>query len=323
MARQDQLSRWADIAKIAAAIIALATLVLGGGFVYNEVWHVSDLTYTILPTYDMKTTAFSGLVVENRGRVPARDIDIILVDLEHDIQDLQMPGPHEEANTTWNPNNPTNMVTIKMARLSPGAALSIYLRTSGPVTLAEGETFTIVSDRGKARVSASAELPSFWIGIIVAGVIGLLAFRLGTWLDEVSKMREIHAQWILTALAWVANGRRDSLRRANLQGADLRGVDLGPGEAGGRGADLSYSNLKRADLRSAILGGANLTGANLTGVNLTGANLRDANLWGADLMGADLMGADLTGARYDPKTRWPDGFTPPPEAVKVEVEAPK
>jgi hypothetical protein len=138
----------------------------------------------------MQAGAFSGLVVENRGRVPARDINIILVDLEYDIQELRMPGPHEKANTTWNPNNPTNGATIEMERLSQDSSLSIYISASGPVTLAEGKTLTIVSDRGKARASAFAGPLSsdFWIGFVVAGFIGFLAFQFGVWLGEVNKM---------------------------------------------------------------------------------------------------------------------------------------
>jgi hypothetical protein len=236
------------------------------------------------------------LVVENRGRVPARDINIILVDLEYDIQELRMPGPHEKANTTWNPNNPTNGATIEMERLSPDSSLSIYLRTSGPVTLAEGKTLTIVSDRGKARASARVEFVdpfSFWFGVAVAGIAGFVAFRVGAWWGTVSMMWKKQEQWIQTALEWAANGRKDSLRRANLQGADLRGVDLGPGETGGKGADLSYSNLRGADLKGARLGGANL-------------------IW------ADLAGAKLASARYDQNTQWPKGFTPTPGAIKVE-----
>jgi hypothetical protein len=185
MVRRDQLSRWADIAKIAGTIISLVTLLFGGNLFYSEVWNVSDLRYTVLPASDMEAAPFSGLVVENRGRVPAHEIEIILAGLEYDIQDLQMPGPHEKANTTWNPGNPTNSARIEMERLSPGLPLSIYIRTSGPVTLAEGRTFTVVSDRGKAGPSLKVvkvlvaqvvvDPLSFWIGIAVAiaGIVGV------------------------------------------------------------------------------------------------------------------------------------------------------
>ncbi len=193
------------------------------------------------------------------------------------------------------------------------------------------------------------------IGAIVGGFVQGLA---SDWFERRRAAAEKREQWIQTALEWAANGRKDSLRRADLQGADLREVDLGPGPDGDKGADLSYSNLRRANLENANLTGANLSGANLLVAVLSGADLRQADLSGADLTGADLRGAylqlanltgaglgvanltsaDLSGAnltgtnltgahlanaRYDRNTQWPDGFTPPPEAIKVEVEAPK
>jgi hypothetical protein len=182
MAQADRLNQWANIAKIAAAIVALITLILGGGFFYGEVWNVSDLRYTILPTHDMKDIAFSGLVVENRGRVPARDIDIIVTGLEHDIELLHIPGPHEKADTTWDPNNLTNGVTVETERLSPGSSLSIYLLTSGPVTLAQGQTFTISSDQGRARPSSgpgTSDSSPLWGAFYFA--IGFFASLFGGW----------------------------------------------------------------------------------------------------------------------------------------------
>ncbi|MFI2476930.1 pentapeptide repeat-containing protein [Nocardia xishanensis] len=101
------------------------------------------------------------------------------------------------------------------------------------------------------------------------------------------------------------------LVRANLTGvkltqADMYGANLS--EANLTDMQLSLANLTRADLTRAKFGGytdlydANLTSANLTGANLAGANLTSANL----------TGANLTDIRYDQRTRWPEGFTPPP-----------
>lgn len=184
MAQKNQLSQWANIAKMAAAIIALATLFLGGGFFYTEIWNVPDLRYIILPTYDVEELALSGLIVENRGRVPARDVEIILVDLEKVIERLYMPGPHEKVDTTWSPQNLTNEATIEMERLSPGSSLLIYLLTRGPVTLDEGKTFIISSDRGRATSAfedTEQELIQMtilgcggFIGVVIAMVVGIL-----------------------------------------------------------------------------------------------------------------------------------------------------
>jgi hypothetical protein len=97
---------------------------------------------------------------------------------------------------------------------------------------------------------------------------------------------------------------------ADLTGADLHGAGLG--RADFRGADLTGADLRDAGLGGADLHGANLRGANLRGANLHGANLHGANLRGANLRGANLPDANLTDVCYDQRTRWPEGFTPPP-----------
>ncbi len=99
-----------------------------------------------------------------------------------------------------------------------------------------------------------------------------------------------------------------NLSRANLQDIDGTGINL-------HGANLSEADLSGADLDEAYAVGADLSKANLRGTSLRGANLSEASLKGADLSGCDLGGADVTevrfyGARYDERTRWPDGFTP-------------
>jgi hypothetical protein len=50
------------------------------------------------------------------------------------------------------------------------------------------------------------------------------------------------------------------------------------------------------------------------------AVLRHADLLGADLRHADLRGADLTECSYDLSTLWPEGFAPPSEDGREEVE---
>jgi hypothetical protein len=102
------------------------------------------------------------------------------------------------------------------------------------------------------------------------------------------------------------------LMEANLTGANLENANL-------RWAELMRAYLSGAKLADANLSGANLTGANLTGADLSGADLRYAKLSGANLMDAVLTGANLTdanleSAKWNDKTRWPAGFTPPARA---------
>jgi uncharacterized protein YjbI with pentapeptide repeats len=108
---------------------------------------------------------------------------------------------------------------------------------------------------------------------------------------------------LVAARLWVAK-----LVGANLSGAELTQVKLGD-------ADCSEANFEKARLASAQLQKTNLSRANLRGADLTAANLTGAKLHGADLSEAVLNGANLSGAEYDPDTRLPAGFTPPPDMI--------
>ncbi len=110
------------------------------------------------------------------------------------------------------------------------------------------------------------------------------------------------------AFLWGAN-----LREADLRGADLVGVDL-------REASLVGAKLVGAKLRGAILVGADLRGAILREADLRRADLRGAILRGADLREANLVEADLREVLYNDATKWPEDFTPPPEAVNLDKE---
>jgi hypothetical protein len=185
MAQKDQLSQWANIAKIAAAIIALGALAVNAWGFIRESRNVPDLRYTILPTYDVKDMAFSGIVVENRGRTPALNVNVILTDLENVIQLLHVPGPYgKKAHIDWDPDNPTNEAMVKMDSLPQGLSQPIYLLTNGSVTLAEGETFTVYSDKGKARLSSELGSSLTWAEIILFAFAFLGAMTLIVWLEN-------------------------------------------------------------------------------------------------------------------------------------------
>jgi ethanolamine permease len=112
------------------------------------------------------------------------------------------------------------------------------------------------------------------------------------------------------------------LNRTNLAGAQLNQVELDGASL--IGASLVSANLSQSDLGGAILIGADLSGAILDGANLTGARLRASDLREQDLeldstlanlnklqRSEIIKDANLSGIRFDHKTIWPEGFTPP------------
>ncbi len=86
-----------------------------------------------------------------------------------------------------------------------------------------------------------------------------------------------------------------NLTRAILYKTDLRDADA-------RRINFTRANLNQANLQNTRLIGSNFEQAVLAGTNLTGADLREVNL-----NKAILEGAILKNARFDKRTRLPDG----------------
>jgi hypothetical protein len=174
------------------------------------------------------------------------------------------------------------------------------------------------------------------VAAIVGGIIGgIVTARVSYHYELKRAVDEKRKRWTKIVLEWAANGRKEYFRHIDLHGADLRGVNLGPAEENGngkgadlsygglRGADLNRANLSRADLRLADLSDANLHNGDLRGADLRGALLVETYLNGSDLRGADLTKANLAkanlaGAKYNADTKWPEGFTPPHDAIEVD-----
>lgn len=127
---------------------------------------------------------------------------------------------------------------------------------------------------------------------------------------------------------FLTNFRQANLDKASFQGADVSSASF-PGTSlveadlsGARGnADFQRANLSKANLE-----GANFTGASFQQAKLVGANLRKVkglgDITGANFTNADLRGANLEkvidysnsaifrNAKFDRRTRWPQGFDP-------------
>ncbi len=110
------------------------------------------------------------------------------------------------------------------------------------------------------------------------------------------------------ALLWGTNLQRAELHYANLCGCDLRN------------ANLSDADLDGADLRNATLFFSNLQGANMEHTDMRGADLRNAKLLATNFKGSLLEGASFRRAKYNNATKWPEGFTPPPDAINIGEE---
>ncbi len=126
-----------------------------------------------------------------------------------------------------------------------------------------------------------------------------------------------------------------SLAGAKLENTKLNSIQSDYGQFPGSnwnytGVDLSNLNLSKskffstnfsgAKFQNTDLSGAELIGSNFQDVDFTGANLKEANLSsgnreetnlsGANLATANLEGVKISAARYNCKTKFPEGFSP-------------
>ncbi len=177
-----------------SAAIALAALLLGGGWFWNNVWDVPDVRYTILPVYELNDQAFGGVVIENRGRSTARDVYILIKNLNTTIRRLKIDT--DEPYKILEGGEGSDRVAISQDMLTAGLSTSVYLLTPEKISLSfEGKTLMVRSHKGLAHPSPSPETPSWnailvglLIGFLLAGIIGFLANRL-LWMWGMHKIR--------------------------------------------------------------------------------------------------------------------------------------
>jgi hypothetical protein len=172
---EEKARGWEFWLKLIGTLIALGGLFGLGTLFYEEVWRQKKLTYTVLPTYDLQNQFFTGLVVDNRGRVTLTDVQVVISDLEAPMRsDPYMPGAHEPATVVSGGKNQTEAV-IELPRLSKAASLPVYILTPEQVNLEEDVTF-FVSSRETPGVNASKT--SSWVAVI--GFIAGLGASIGT-----------------------------------------------------------------------------------------------------------------------------------------------
>ena len=119
------------VVRIVALLLSAAVGWLGGGYWFEQVWHVPDLRSSVLPSYDLGESAFTGLVLENQERDRSTNVRVSLSNLEYPITGLAVPEPHDDYRTNWVQDEKKTSAWIEVPRLVPGARMEIYLMTEG------------------------------------------------------------------------------------------------------------------------------------------------------------------------------------------------
>ena len=175
-----RLASWADVAKIVAAFVAVVVALVGSGFVWNELWHIPDLRYTVLPTYEVGGQHFSGLILENRGRAAASGVLLKTSGLDAPIEALEIQS--DELFAVREGGEGEVDVAVWLDRLTRGASITLYLLTSEDVEVED--SLSIMADNGPAKPvggdnSSSWDLwAGFALGFAFAGAVGYTSQRL-------------------------------------------------------------------------------------------------------------------------------------------------
>lgn len=174
MVKREVLGKAANVAKIVTAVVGIAILLLGGGWFY-EVWHAPDLVYSVLPTYEVGGQAFSGVVVENRGRATAHNVRISIANLGSTIDSIEVETSEPFQIEDGGRNK--DRVTVFTDRLVSGASVTIYMLTGIPTST--GKEVTVTSDQGPAASTGetrrSRELDSIFL-VFPLFLLGVPAF---------------------------------------------------------------------------------------------------------------------------------------------------
>lgn len=143
--------------------------------------------------------------------------------------------------------------------------------------------------------------------------------------EEVAGLFRLRGRKSADGLPDVCNLATHSLQNAKL--IDVFWADVFAEGVDFFGADLTKTSFRRARLSGAIFYEATLDGVVFRDADLTGANFTGAKgLGSADFRGANLSGANFANVegfasaridqqtKWDGKTVWPEGFTPPARA---------
>jgi hypothetical protein len=154
-------------------IIALLSLLLGSGvlyFVYENLVNVPDVTYKVLPSYELDPASQLGLVVvENRGRATAHDV-LIRVYTVGSAMDYYRIESHELWRLVQGGAG-DGYIAIWLDRVASGSSLTMYLNTS-PVGEVDGVTVT--SEEGRGHVAGEQSTAGLGAPIALGAVLGAL-----------------------------------------------------------------------------------------------------------------------------------------------------
>jgi hypothetical protein len=158
---------------IGKGIIALLGLILGSGvvyFLYDNFVNVPDVTYTVLPSYELDAASQLGLVVvENRGRATAHDVLVRVYTLSSAIDYYIVES--EELWTLAEGGAGDAYMVLWLDRMARGSSLTIFITTS---PLGEVDGVTVTTEEGRGHVAGGQSIAVLGAPVALGAVLGAL-----------------------------------------------------------------------------------------------------------------------------------------------------
>jgi hypothetical protein len=139
-------NRVAPIAAVLSAAIAFASLVFGGGIVFQQLINVPHLEYAALPPYELADSSLVGVTLENRGRATAHDV-LMRVSLSGSpVQQYSVSSL--DPSRVVDGGQGAQFLLVSLDRMVGGSSATTYILTSKNGSL---DSVTVTSEEGQGR----------------------------------------------------------------------------------------------------------------------------------------------------------------------------
>lgn len=172
MSNECKPSLWDTLRAVGKVVGPVVILVLGlsvpSGFWYYNWYKVPDITYRVLPAYELESTSQLGfVVVENRGRATAHQVLIRVYTLSSAIDYYRV-----ESQELWSlveGGAGDAHLALWLDRMTSGSSLTIFLTTS-PMGAVDG--VTVVSEEGPGHAAAAQSIATPGLSVAIATILG-------------------------------------------------------------------------------------------------------------------------------------------------------
>ena len=212
------------IGSIRKDIIAFLLVALGSGsflyFLYDNFVNVPDVTYRVLPSYELDTASQLGLVVvENRGRATAHEVLIRVYALSSAIDYYRV-----ETQELWSlvdGGAGDAHLGLWLDRMTSGSSLTIFIGTS-PLGVVDGVSVSTEEGRGHEAGAEPIAAPGPWMA--AAAVLGGLIASI-VWYPFYSRLKSEMQECQSNMEAWKkVAGMQEKL----IDSDDNHGVHISP-----------------------------------------------------------------------------------------------